>query len=587
MCKISIAIMYNKRKFKSLYFLFGILVSLAIPQDSYGFNLVEFSKKPPSEQEILYKKIEALQSAGKYDSASIYINKSKKIVSPTERAYTSLLLYRLNNFYHLGQFDSLKIVLPDFERRIDFYHYQYGFALLYRAMVLSGDSKYSEAIEVILEAIEEFEDDEDTGSLAIAYNSLGHYFSYLKDYEKAFDAYSTAANLNKSIGNDMQLVKVYNNMGVLFSGQNKLDSALYYYDLSSVILEKKKNYFLLAQNTLNRGNILEKKGDYSGALKRFEECLEISKREGFQYGLLLSKLNIGNLARITKDFQKADQMLTIALDMSKQLKLKREESLVLQRLSWLSRDQNKFDEAYRFGEQFHALNDSLFNEKVRKEASELLTKYESEKKSNEILVLNAEKRDFKYYLAISIASILSLLVLVLTIEFRRRKAALVNQLIEKEKKDLISVISLKDQELSMQAAQVLQIQGEIQRSKDRFWELLQQEIPNLDPTKKTRIHAQIQYNEVGAGLLEDFEKRLTSSNEDFFKILLEHYPDLKPGELKLCAYLRLNLSTKEISEILNKSVRTIETIRLSIRKKMNLSSTENLVAHLIKVEKGF
>jgi DNA-binding CsgD family transcriptional regulator len=59
---------------------------------------------------------------------------------------------------------------------------------------------------------------------------------------------------------------------------------------------------------------------------------------------------------------------------------------------------------------------------------------------------------------------------------------------------------------------------------------------------------------------------------------------MKPAELKLCSYLRLNLSTKELAEILNKSARTIENARFSIRKKMGLKPEDNLVAQLIAVE---
>jgi DNA-binding CsgD family transcriptional regulator len=58
---------------------------------------------------------------------------------------------------------------------------------------------------------------------------------------------------------------------------------------------------------------------------------------------------------------------------------------------------------------------------------------------------------------------------------------------------------------------------------------------------------------------------------------------MKPSELKLCSYLRLNLSTKELAEILNKSARTIENARFSIRKKMGLKPEDNLVAQLIAV----
>ena len=85
-------------------------------------------------------------------------------------------------------------------------------------------------------------------------------------------------------------------------------------------------------------------------------------------------------------------------------------------------------------------------------------------------------------------------------------------------------------------------------------------------------------------LQQEFENRITANNEDFYQKLLKAYPDLKPAELKLCSYLRLNLSTKELAEVLNKSVRTIENTRFSIRKKMGLGPEDNLVAQLIAVE---
>ena len=79
----------------------------------------------------------------------------------------------------------------------------------------------------------------------------------------------------------------------------------------------------------------------------------------------------------------------------------------------------------------------------------------------------------------------------------------------------------------------------------------------------------------------DFDVRLTSNNEYFFSLLLNKYPELSPVELKLCAYLRLNPSTKDLALITNRSMRTIESTRTNIRKKMNLTSQENLVTHLL------
>jgi len=64
-------------------------------------------------------------------------------------------------------------------------------------------------------------------------------------------------------------------------------------------------------------------------------------------------------------------------------------------------------------------------------------------------------------------------------------------------------------------------------------------------------------------------------------LLLKKYPNLSQAELKLCALLVLNISSKEIGELTNRSIRTIEFTRFNIRKKMNLSADENLVKHLI------
>lgn len=76
-------------------------------------------------------------------------------------------------------------------------------------------------------------------------------------------------------------------------------------------------------------------------------------------------------------------------------------------------------------------------------------------------------------------------------------------------------------------------------------------------------------------------KRLIPGTFGLNKLLLKKYPNLSLTELKICALLVLNISSKEIGELTSRSVRTIEFTRLSIRKKMNLPTDENLVKHLI------
>lgn len=75
---------------------------------------------------------------------------------------------------------------------------------------------------------------------------------------------------------------------------------------------------------------------------------------------------------------------------------------------------------------------------------------------------------------------------------------------------------------------------------------------------------------------EQFSEYFDKSNNDFLRKLKENYPALTAADLKLCAYLRLNLSTKAIADLLNLSIRGVESSRYRLRKKLSLSNEVSL-----------
>lgn len=79
---------------------------------------------------------------------------------------------------------------------------------------------------------------------------------------------------------------------------------------------------------------------------------------------------------------------------------------------------------------------------------------------------------------------------------------------------------------------------------------------------------------------EEFEKWFVDVHEDFLVNLRKSHSEISPQEEKICAFLRLNLNTKEIASIMNLSVKTVEVYRTNIRKKLNLSQGENLVKYI-------
>lgn len=80
-----------------------------------------------------------------------------------------------------------------------------------------------------------------------------------------------------------------------------------------------------------------------------------------------------------------------------------------------------------------------------------------------------------------------------------------------------------------------------------------------------------------------FEQHFDQVHENFLKQIKETYPSLTPKDLKICAYLRMNLSSKEIAPLLNISVRGVEISRYRLRKKLNLERDYNLIEFLMKI----
>lgn len=78
-----------------------------------------------------------------------------------------------------------------------------------------------------------------------------------------------------------------------------------------------------------------------------------------------------------------------------------------------------------------------------------------------------------------------------------------------------------------------------------------------------------------------FELSFKELHEDFFEKLLEQYPELTPKDLRLCAYLKMNLASKEIAPLMGISVRGVEIHRYRLRKKLRLDSSQNMSNYLI------
>ncbi|QED37894.1 histidine kinase [Antarcticibacterium arcticum] len=119
---------------------------------------------------------------------------------------------------------------------------------------------------------------------------------------------------------------------------------------------------------------------------------------------------------------------------------------------------------------------------------------------------------------------------------------------------------------------LMEIQGELSKDKDKFSN--QFRLKHIMNKINREIKNKDEWNL--------FETNFNELHEDFFKDLLSTYPKLSNKDLKLCSYLKMNMSSKEIAPLMGITVRGVEVHRYRLRKKMKLDPKENLTNFFIK-----
>lgn len=156
-------------------------------------------------------------------------------------------------------------------------------------------------------------------------------------------------------------------------------------------------------------------------------------------------------------------------------------------------------------------------------------------------------------------------------------------LIEVKNKQLEHELYVKKKELTNATMNIVQ-KNELLNSLNH--ELLQLKDENGNKLKADQLQ---KVSKILKNAYEDnmdwhlFEQSFNETHENFFKKLKQQFPELMPNDLKLCAYLRLNMSSKEIASLLNITTRGVEIRRYRLRKKLNIQTEQNLSDYLMNI----
>ncbi|MEO7316021.1 MAG: triple tyrosine motif-containing protein [Ginsengibacter sp.] len=166
-------------------------------------------------------------------------------------------------------------------------------------------------------------------------------------------------------------------------------------------------------------------------------------------------------------------------------------------------------------------------------------------------------------------------------EEQRRLKELHQLKVEKNEKEIIKLqneklaneVRFKNRELADANLHLVERADALTRVKDELQHLYKKTNNNHDVKKTLQLVNDIEKNNAN---WEQFVSHFDEVNNDFLKKLKAKFPKLSKTDLKVCAYLQLNLSSKEIAQLMNISVRGVEIGRYRLRKKLNLETEQNL-----------
>ena len=173
--------------------------------------------------------------------------------------------------------------------------------------------------------------------------------------------------------------------------------------------------------------------------------------------------------------------------------------------------------------------------------------------------------------------------------YRRKEEKIIrinqNKLELKEIEKKQALISIKNEKLRNEIEESnkqLAISTMSMVKKNQFLSKLKKDLKNIDSVQN--ISSVIRNIDRNLNSKDDwtfFEEAFNNTDKDFLKKVKDSHPSLTNNDLRLCAYLRLNLPSKEIAPLLNISLSSVEIKRYRLRKKMNLSRNQRLTDYLL------
>lgn len=442
---------------------------------------------------------------------------------------------------------------------------------------------------------------------------LGSAYMGMEILDAAYNNFNSALNIYQSLPDKKPIAAIYNAMAVLYARQNELEKAQSYIAKGLALADTvDKRESILLNNNLAICYQYQQKIEESEKL--FKKQIELIRRYNIPYNPASIYLNLCSLYFDMENYPQALQYGKIALRATLKRNNRRSMAQVLYytgsiylslnqydtaiaefkivdsiandlnmleiqlntagQLAYIYELQGDFKQAYLWSKKQNELTGAFNKKNGQNELYRMTLEYQYEQQMAQIKEAG-KRRNTAWAIGVVI---LALLTAVLWLIRSRLRFKLNNAKLQQQ--NIMLDLDRRNREITSKA---MQIQQKDKAISDSIAQLSQSKhgLKKNDQSVINDVIRKLSLS-VNENAWNEFELRFERVYTGFFKTLNEKFPNLSPNEKRLCAYLKLNMSSKEIANLTHTTVGSVEQARFRLRKKLGLHSSDTDLSAFIE-----
>lgn len=466
----------------------------------------------------------------------------------------------------------------------------------YLGKILSSQGAFSQAIGHYFDAIDQYALLNNQSKIAETYNNLGDLYYYTQRMDEALQQHEKALAIYQENNLPKGQAMTLGFIGHFYEKQERYEKALLYQNQALKIYQELNDLDGLSTINGNLGSIYEDLEDFTRARSYFLLALEYNLQTNNELERIVHLNNIGDTYRKVGEVKKGIEYTQQSLELAQKLDQKYRIESGFNDLAKAYAQIGDFDRAYAYRNKAYDIYTDLYTQADAFQINRLKTLHDLSEKQKEIELLERENRIAVITRNTIIGGAIMILLLAGILLRGQRLKIKKNKELHETQQKLIQIelqntqlneqklkqeLEVNSSQLTNHALHIIQKNKMLKELKTKLDHLRQNHKEIKQPVQQliNKIDQNFNFDKDW----EEFKQIFERVHPEFYQNLSEKYPELTSNEIRLCALLRLNLDSKDISTILGISQDSLRVSRYRLRKSLRMEKRESLTALIMMI----